>query len=275
MNNELMQQGELGDPLSAAIVERDKNTLQMVRDAIAKKHVMLAYQPIVQTMRTDRPAYYEGLIRVLDHTGRVIPAREFIEVAETTELGRALDCSSIELGLQALYENKNLRLAINMSARSIGYPRWKETLLSGLAKDETIAERLILEITESSAMVMPDLVTVFMNELQAKGISFALDDFGSGYTAFRYLRDFYFDMVKIDGSFVRGISSSPDNQALTQALVSVAKHFDMYTVAEYVENEEDAQYLASIGVDCMQGHYFGVATVNPIWAVEQEQRRAG
>lgn len=269
------QYGALENPLSAAIAQRDRNTLEMVRDAIARKEVMLAFQPIVQTQRPDRPAFYEGLIRVLDQTGRVIPAREFIEVAETTELGRSLDCLSIELGLEALHENKDLRLAINMSARSIGYPRWKSILMAGLAKDETIAERLILEITESSAMIMPDLVTVFMNELQALGISFAMDDFGSGYTAFRYLRDFYFDMVKIDGSFIRGIARNPDNQVLTQALVSVAKHFDMYTVAEFVETEEDAAYLTSIGVDCLQGHYFGAATIDPIWRQQKPRRKAG
>jgi predicted signal transduction protein with EAL and GGDEF domain len=67
------------------------------------------------------------------------------------------------------------------------------------------------------------------------GISFALDDFGAGYTAFRYFRDFFFDMIKIDGQFIRGIASNPDNQVLTQALASIGKHFDMFTVAESVE----------------------------------------
>ncbi|SFJ83769.1 EAL domain-containing protein [Celeribacter neptunius] len=275
MNDSFYDHNELGSPLSAAIADRDRHTIEMVREALKKKQVMLAYQPIVQTLRPDRPAFYEGLIRVLDKTGRVIPAREFIEVAETTETGRQLDCLALEMGLDALGENPGLRLAINMSARSIGYPRWKETLMAGLSKDQTIAERLILEITESSAMVMPDLVSVFMSDLQSMGISFALDDFGAGYTAFRYLKDFYFDMVKIDGEFIRGIADNPDNQVLTQALVSVAKHFDMYTVAEFVETAEDAAYLTEIGIDCMQGHYFGAATIDPVWRDRETQRKAG
>jgi EAL domain-containing protein (putative c-di-GMP-specific phosphodiesterase class I) len=248
--------------------------MQMVREAIQSKQVMLAYQPVVQTLRPDRPAFHEGLLRVLDRNGRVIPAREFIEVAETSETGRELDCLAIELGLQTLLEQPNIRLSINMSARSIGYPRWKETLMKGLAKDDTIAERLILEITESSAILMPDLVSVFMTELQALGISFALDDFGAGYTAFRYFKDFYFDMVKIDGAFIRGIASTPDNQVLTKALVSIARHFDMYTVAEFVETQEDADYLVSIGIDCLQGHYFGAATIDPIWNERTAQKIA-
>ncbi|AJE48969.1 EAL domain-containing protein [Celeribacter indicus] len=275
MNDSIYGYDDMGSPLSAAIAERDQRTMDMVRDALRNKQVMLAYQPVVQTLRPDRPAFYEGLVRVLDQTRRVIPAREFIEIAERSETGRILDCLSLELGLEALDRHKDLRLAINMSARSIGYPRWRETLLRGIERDVTIAERLILEITESSAMIMPDLVAVFMSDLQEMGVSFALDDFGAGFTAFRYLKDFYFDMVKIDGEFIRGIATSPDNQVLAQALVSVAKHFDMYTVAEFVETEADARYLSSIGIDCMQGHYFGAATINPAWRTGEARKKAG
>lgn len=266
---------EMDSPLSAALAERDKNTLDMVRAAIAKKQVLLAFQPVVQSVRPDRPAFYEGLVRVLDDNGRVIPAREFIETAETSELGRKLDCLALEMGLETLRDNPELRLSINMSARSIGYQLWNDTLEKALDSDETIGERLILEITESSAMIMPDLVTVFMQRNQAKGISFALDDFGAGYTAFRYLKDFLFDMIKIDGAFIRGIADSPDNQILVEALMSVARHFDMFTVAEFVENERDAAYLLSAGIDCLQGHYFGAATIDPPWRQGDARPMAG
>ncbi|ALI55261.1 EAL domain-containing protein [Celeribacter marinus] len=267
-------QSEMDSPLTAAVAERDKNTLQMVRDAIRKKQVLLAFQPIVQAARPDRPAFWEGLIRVLDDSGRVIPAREFIHTAETSEMGRVLDCLALEYGLATLRENPDLRLSINMSARSIGYPRWMETLKRGLERDPTGGERLILEITESSAIVMPDLVTVFMQQQQDRGISFALDDFGAGYTSFRYLRDFYFDMIKIDSTFIRGIAQNPDNQVLTASLISVAQHFDMFTVAEFVETQEDAAYLVDAGIDCMQGHYFGAATIDPPWVRQSNQKIA-
>lgn len=263
--------GELmGSPLSAAVSQRDRDTMKMVKQAIATKQVMLAYQPIMRARQPDTPAFYEGLLRVMDETGRVIPAREFIATAETSETGRELDCLALEIGLRTLADNPELRLSINMSARSIGYPRWKDVLNAGLANDPSVAERLILEITESSAILMPDLVSVFMNELQIKGISFALDDFGAGYTAFKYFKDFYFDMIKIDGSYIQGIASNPDNQVLTHALISVARHFDMFTVAEFVETQEDAEYLVSIGIDCMQGHLFGSATLSPSWSTSRK-----
>ncbi len=252
-------------PLSAAVSLRDRNTMAMVHDALRRKDVMLAYQPVVNATGDMRPAFYEGLIRVMDDTGRIIPAKDFIGSVETNETGRIIDCLALELGLAALAAAPDLRLSINMSARSIGYPRWKQTLDRGLADDPTLGERLILEITESSAMVMPDLVSVFMRDLQEHGIAFALDDFGAGYTAFRYLREFYFDMLKIDGQFIRGISEDTDNQVLTKALISIARQFDMFTVAESVETAEDARFLQAAGIDCMQGYFFGAPAVQPPW----------
>jgi EAL domain-containing protein (putative c-di-GMP-specific phosphodiesterase class I) len=261
-------------PFDYAMRQQDRDAMTMVRRAVERRDVVLAFQPIVQSARPDRPAFYEGLIRVLDETGRVIPAKEFIEAIETNEYGRKIDCLALEMGMIALAEDPGLRLAVNMSARSIGYPNWMKTLNRGLAVDDTAAERLILEITESSAMVMPDLVSVFMQDLQQRGVSFALDDFGAGFTSFRYLREFYFDIIKIDGQFIRGISESADNQVLTQALLSIARHFDMFTVAECVESASDAAFIQSLGVDCMQGYYFGAPTIQPPWKTPEAQQRA-
>lgn len=261
-------------PLSAAVGLRDRETLSMVKRAVERRDVLLAFQPVVQAARPGRPAFYEGLIRLLDETGRIIPARDFIETIETTELGRIVDCLSLDMGLASLKADPSLRLAINMSARSIAYPNWKQVLRRGLKADATVAERLILEITESSAMVMPDAVSVFMGALQAEGISFALDDFGAGFTSFRYLREFYFDILKIDGQFIRGVADSADNQCLTRALLSIARQFDMFAVAESVENARDAAWLTDIGIDCMQGYYFGAPTVTPPWKMPQAKKRA-
>lgn len=255
----------LESPFAVADRMKQQQTIDMVRRALDERRALLAYQPVVQARMTNRAAFYEAFIRILDDRGRVIPARDFMGAVETSETGRRIDVLALEMGLTALAREPSIRLSVNMSARSIGYPAWLSALERGLRADPTIAERLILEITESSAMVMPDLVTVFMADMQARGISFALDDFGAGYTAFRYLKDFYFDIIKIDGQFVRGIATAPDNQVLTQALVSIARHFDMFTVAESVETAEDARYLIDIGVDCLQGYYYGIPSTEAPW----------
>ncbi|MGA0615698.1 EAL domain-containing protein [Paracoccus sp. KR1-242] len=273
---EHMESGqEFGSPLEFAIDHQSRMTMATVRRAVARGDAVLAYQPIVRSEQPQQTAFHEGLVRIIDETGRIVPLRDFMGLAETTELGRQIDCISLGLGLEALGQDPSLRLSINMSARSIGYPQWLRTLRTGIAGDVSIAERLILEITESSAMGMPEIVGPFMQELQAQGVSFALDDFGAGYTSFRYLRDFCFDMIKIDGQFIREIASQRDNQVLARALQSIAHHFDMFTVAESVETAEDAAFLIGMGVDCLQGYYFGAPTIVPPWRSPNSSAKRG
>lgn len=264
----------LDSPLGVADRLRQQETVDMVRKALDDRRAMLAFQPVVQARMTNRAAFYEAFIRILDEQGRVIPARDFMGAVETSETGRRIDCLALELGLLALAREPTLRLSVNMSARSIGYPAWLAALERGLRADASMGERLILEITESSAMLMPDLVTVFMADMQSRGICFALDDFGAGYTAFRYLKEFYFDIVKIDGQFVRGVAQNPDNQVLVQALISIARHFDMFTVAESVETAEDARYLIDVGCDCLQGYYYGVPSTEAPWLAPKLAKQA-
>jgi EAL domain-containing protein (putative c-di-GMP-specific phosphodiesterase class I) len=250
-------------PLGMAISEGDRQTIAMVQSALQQNRLGLAYQPIVMTADPALIGFYEGLIRVLDPSGRIIPAKDFMDAVEGHEIGRLIDCASLRMGLQALAAHPGLRLSINMSARSVGYPKWMAILTEGLAMSPTIAERLILEITESSAMLVPELVVRFMHDLQSRGIAFALDDFGAGYTAIRHFRDFAFDILKIDGMFTRGIDKDPDNQALVRALVSVGRHFDMMTIAEMVETAAEAECLRAIGLDCLQGYAFGMPSMKP------------
>ena len=124
------------NPLAYAVTARDQSVLQMVDDAVRHKNVMLAYQSVVPSGQQDIPAFYEGLIRVLDDAGRVIPAGEFIDAVETQETGRLIDCLALEKGLRALLKYPGLRLSINMSARSIGYARWMRSLKRGLGQDD-------------------------------------------------------------------------------------------------------------------------------------------
>ncbi|MEM8576868.1 MAG: EAL domain-containing protein [Pseudomonadota bacterium] len=262
------------NPLNAAIGARNAGTLQMVRDAIAHKQCLLAFQPVTMAADPGRIAFHEGLIRVMDDTGRVIPAADFIPDVEDTELGREIDTLALHMGLRALHEVPDLRLSVNMSARSIGYQKWTRTLERWLARDATLGERLILEITEGSAMTVPELVTDFMDRLQRRGICFALDDFGAGQTALRYFKDFFFDVLKIDGQFIRGIAHDKDNQALVRSMLAIARHFEMIAVAEFVERQEDADCLADMGVDCLQGYLYGAPTIKPAWLAHDQRLRA-
>lgn len=265
------------NPLNAAVSARDRNTLAMVEQAVRHQQTLLAFQPIVIANDPARVGFYEGLIRVVDETGRIIPAKDFMPVVERAELGREIDVVALNMGLRTLHDNPDVRLSINMSARSIGYQRWMQTLNRWLKKDSSVGERLILEITEGSAMDQPELVVDFMDRLSSRGICFALDDFGAGYTALRYFKDFFFDVLKIDMEFCHGIANDPDTQALTSAIIQIGHHFDMLVVAEGVERQEDAEVLTRMGVDCMQGFYFQAPQVRPNWLFGKRpaERRAG
>jgi EAL domain-containing protein (putative c-di-GMP-specific phosphodiesterase class I) len=268
---------DLASPLDVAIADRDRHTLAMVDAALSRGRARLAYQPV---MRADGGgvAFHEGLIRILDETGRIIPARDFMPAVVDHEIGRRIDCAALLAGLRALRADPSLRLAVNMSARSIGYPAWNAILRRFLRRHPEAVDRLILEMKEDSVMLMPELVSVFMKDLQTKGVTFALDDFGAGNTAFRHLRHLCFDILKVDGQFARDIATDADNQVLYEALIALARNFDMLVVSEAVETREEAEWLVRAGVDCLQGYYYGVPTLTPPSAAakakaEQEQER--
>ncbi|MCG7493393.1 EAL domain-containing protein [Thalassobius sp. Cn5-15] len=263
---------ELSNPLNYAVHQRGRDILDTVRAALKHGEVRLAYQPIVEAQRPDRIGFYEGLFRVLDADGRVIPARDFMPFAEDCDIGRDIDCSALEIGLTALSQVPGLRLSVNMSARSIGYPRWMQVLERKLADDPDIGARLILEITETSAMTVPELVQPFMRKLRAHGVAFALDDFGAGATSFRYLRDLRFDMVKIDQQFCRNAHRNRDDQALIRAMSLIADQFDMMTIAEGVENAGAANWLRDAGLHCLQGYHFSLPQLRPDWTTPARQR---
>ncbi|MCZ8334503.1 MAG: EAL domain-containing protein [Rhodobacteraceae bacterium] len=253
----------LGSPLSAALAEGEGRILDRVADAVRERRLRLAYQPVVVARSPQRIGFHEGLIRLLDPGGQVIPAREFIRAVEPHALGRDIDCAALAIGLDALVRHPDLRLSINMSARSVGWPRWLRLLRTGLAREAGLGERLILEISEASAMTVPELLAGLMAELRPKGIAFALDGFGAGPITLRHFRDLHFDMMKIDAGFTRGVAGQADNQVMMSACLALARQFDMLTVAQGVETAAEAQWLAALGVDCLQGHHFGVPKLYP------------
>lgn len=258
LEDKVTQDQSLLDPLQFAMASRDADVLTLVREALAAGRARLAFQPIVTAGPSGKIAFYEGLIRVMDDAGRVIPAAHFMPVIEETALGRQIDCLTLELALEQLVLHPNLRISINLSARSIGDGQWRRTLEKSLAAKGALGDRLIFEISETSAMLLHEVVIRFMEEMQPRGVAFALDGFGAGMTAFRHLKDFFFDLVKVDKSFVRGIAEDPDNQVIAEALITVAHQFEMFAIADGVESAEDAAFLSELGADCLQGYYYGV-----------------
>lgn len=253
----------MASPLDVAQSAEDRQTMARVRQALQDRRMRLAFQPVVYSADTAVIGFFEGFIRLLNERDQVIPARDFMAAVEQTELGREIDCAALQMGLMALRRNPQIRVSVNMSARSVGYRPWIGVLRKVLRDAPRLAQNLILEITEPSILQVPDVLKPFMEEMRNLGVVFALDDFGAELTSLRLLREMRFEIAKIDGSLVKNVDTSPDGQAVARAAIAVAQELDMYVVAEAVETEGEAKWLREAGVGCMQGYLFGAPTVTP------------
>ena len=235
-----------------------------VIDALRADRFRLAYQPLV-CARTGRVDSYEALIRMIGRDGAPVPAGDFIPVAEELGLVRDLDRRVLELASVALRRAPALRLAVNISGMSVGDEGWISVFERVIAIDRSLASRLTVEVTETAARHDIEEGIRFVRWLRAQGCRVAIDDFGAGYTSFRNLQTLDLNCVKIDGSFVKGITRRPDSQAFVRTLVSLAKTFNLEVVAEWVGSREEAVLLRALGVDKFQGAFYGMPEMTPPW----------
>tara|TARA_R110000850_G_scaffold11280_1_gene38757 strand:- start:2238 stop:3032 length:795 start_codon:yes stop_codon:yes gene_type:complete len=249
-------------------------SVALVTDALQHGRIGLAWQPVLRSGPQGMVAFYEGLLRLRCANGEVMRAGEFIDAVEATPLGRALDRRALGVALDLLAADRRLRLSVNIGPKTMHDEGWNALLVQAARQDPGVPERLIVELTERSAMQDPDETIAFLDRNRKLGCSFAIDDFGAGQTAFAYFRRFRFDMVKIDGEFIRDLHKNPDNAMLVKVLVQLARHFDMLTVAEFIENELEARAATALGVDCLQGYYCGRAGDVPLVMDMQPYRAA-
>lgn len=235
-----------------------------VAQALSQGRVTFDYQPVVRADNPDLPAFHEMLCRIETLDGGRLPAGAFLPAVEAGPIGRAIDRLALTRALQMLAATPDLRLSVNLSPRSMGDEDWLSILTAAYRGNPGACGRLILEVTEDQALSDAAQTLEFMNFVRRMGPAFALDDFGAGATGFRHFRAFRFDIVKIDGSFVTGIDRDADSQVLLRCLKTLASHFDMMTVAERVETQDEAVWLREAGIDCLQGYLTGRPAAQPL-----------
>lgn len=246
-----------GPAILASRVEARARLRFTVAQALVQGRLGFHFQPVVRADAPRMPAFYEMLARVQLPGGQILPASAFLPAVEAGELGRAIDRLALGRALEALAATPGLRLSINVSPRSMGDEEWLGILAAAHRGGSGVCGRLILEITEDDALRDAELTAEFVRHVRRLGPALALDDFGAGATGFRHFRDFRFDMVKIDGGFINGVSRDADAQALVRCLATLAWHFEMLTIAERVETRADADWLRAAGIDCLQGYLYG------------------
>jgi len=163
-----------------------------------------------------------------------------------------------------------VQLSLNISPDTTMDPDWWASIESLMRAHPGVAERLIIEITETVAIQDIDDVRGFVTRLKNFGSRIAIDDFGAGYTSFRNLRKLGVDIVKIDGAFVQNIARSADDRAFVQTLIDLARRLQIKTVAEWVQDDESADMLRDWGCDYIQGRLIGLASSERPWGVRGE-----
>jgi diguanylate cyclase (GGDEF)-like protein/PAS domain S-box-containing protein len=248
---------------STATKERMRSRVtwaERVRRAVQDGLFELYCQPIVD-LADDSISQWELLLRLPGDAGELILPAQFLYTAERSGLILAIDRWVLSRAIQLIAEQRDagreVRLEVNLSGRSVG-----DRELLGLIESELEARAidpasLVFEVTETAAIANMDRARDFATRLQALGCGFALDDFGSGFGSFYYLKHIPFDYVKIDGEFIRNLPDSSTDQLILDSIVQMSKGLGTRTIAEFVGDRETVKLLKEHGVDYAQGYHLG------------------
>lgn len=251
-------------------VERDAQRRVNIRvtdeivTALNQRRIVMAFEPVVAAA-SRRPAFYECLVRMRRDDGELSLGPDIVPVAEKLGLIRLVDHRVLELVVDELAAAPGVQMSLNVSPDTTMDPDWWSRIESLFRAYPGVAERMIVEITETVAIQDIDDVRGFVTRLKNFGSRIAIDDFGAGYTSFRNLRKLGVDIVKIDGAFVQNIVRSSDDRAFVQTMIDLAHRLDIETVAEWVQDEASATLLRDWGCDYIQGRLVGLASAHKPW----------
>ncbi|MDX9699023.1 MAG: bifunctional diguanylate cyclase/phosphodiesterase, partial [Rhodocyclaceae bacterium] len=250
----------LPDAAKTNRVSRDY--LEHLRAALRERRIVPYFQPIIDS-RSGEVFACETVARLHDTDGQTVSAGQFIGTVEKYGLARELDRVMIRQTLERVAARTAagkppMRVFINLSAQEIqgrGVLGYAEELCNELALPPSL---VVFELLERDAIGDMTNMRKFLTKLRKKGFAFALDDFGSGYNSFHYLRELHFEFVKIDGAFVRSIVESAIDRALVRNLTNLCRELGILTIAEFVESAEILDMLRDMGVDYVQGFHVGM-----------------
>jgi diguanylate cyclase (GGDEF)-like protein/PAS domain S-box-containing protein len=252
------------EPTDAVLAERHGQMHWAARivQSLENHRFCLFQQPVVPLAASDDTSHCEVLVRMKDENGEFIQPGAFIPAAERYNLMANVDRWVIEQVFRNMSQAcrgtmANKVVAINLSGNSMA----DDNLLAFIRETGRAYgvnfRNVCFEITETAAISHLGKAAHFMTELRREGCRFSLDDFGSGLSSFAYLKNLPVDFIKIDGSFVKDMSTDPIDRAMVEAITRVGHVMQIKTIAEWVEDEDTYKLLKAIGVDYVQGYYLG------------------
>jgi EAL domain-containing protein (putative c-di-GMP-specific phosphodiesterase class I) len=232
-----------------------------VRHALKRDDGFLLYEQPIVSLHSRAIERTEILVRMADDNGDVLPPEAFLPIAERFGLLPALDQWVITRSIDLLERRQaagiKLGLEVNLSGTSIGDREVVDFITASVRNARIDPRALTFEVTETEAIVNIDRARLLSQQLSALGCQFALDDFGAGFGSFYYLKHLPFDVVKIDGDFIKALHTSRTDQLTIQAIVTITRGLEKQTIAEFVEDQETIEMLSRFDVDFAQGYHIG------------------
>ncbi|KAA3627248.1 MAG: EAL domain-containing protein [Proteobacteria bacterium] len=272
----VMQEPE--DPPGVAADPIESSWSERLREALSGDGFQLYYQPILamadiacdplpgegviwnaDCLKSEREQIFEVLVRLTGPNGEITPPHAFLPSAERFDLLKDIDLWVVSRALKVLSKIRrryaNVAFSINLSSRTLEDPTLLEMIRNLLAATDLALDAVIFEVTETSAITNLAAAQRFMGELRQSGCRFALDDFGSGFSSFTYLKHLPVDFIKIDGQFVQDMVIDSVDSTMVTHMNEIAHTLGRKTIAEYVENPQVLHMLRQCGVDWVQGNY--------------------
>lgn len=243
-----------------------------INQALEEGRFKLYFQTIAPTNQgCSEGLHYELLLRMEQEGGSIYLPNKFLPAAEHYYLTPKIDCWVIRTYVNWLRDKPEQleRLAvcsINLSGLSLGNSEVLDCIIESFTSNQIPPEKICFEVTETAAILRLETAMEFITALKARGFLFALDDFGSGYSSFAYLRDLPVDYLKIDGTFVKNMDSDLVNRNMVKTITELGHSMGIKTIAEFVENENILKFLQENEVDYSQG--FIIARPRPLHDLE-------
>ena len=241
-------------------LHEDSRLIHSLKKAIEDSRMQLYYQPILN-LAEKSISHYEVLIRMFDEQGNIVFPGDFIPAAERMGLIRDIDEWVLGHSLQELALNlkryPDVKFTVNISAPSLQAPGFPSIVEQALIDSSVPSKHLIIELTETAYIENFDQVLNNLKQIDSFGVKIALDDFGVGFSSFSYLKKMPLSYVKLDGSYVKELLSSHEDQVFVESVSKMVQAFGMQTIAEFVGDELTCERLLELGVSYGQGFFIG------------------
>jgi diguanylate cyclase (GGDEF)-like protein len=240
--------------------QRSQTTSARIRDALTQNRLSLATQPI-RSLADGGIERYELLLRMTGENGELLPAASFIGAAERSGMVQELDRWVVGRALELLAERERagmpVSLHVNLSGASLTDISVLEYIERQLDEGDADPARCTFEITQTARVDDYEVAAGFADRLTEFGCEVAIDDYGAGFGPFNYLKRMPFDLIKIDGAFIRDMPHNDADQLTVKAIVQIARGLGKTTIAEFVQDDDTTRMLREYGVDMAQGFHLG------------------